>query len=319
MISDNVPLLKHCHGIEADQGIHPATSHIFQVCIDRIMKVSNFRTPMLKGIVIGVVITLAFLHLSNVNSNDAVQSKDTMIVVVTPTYRRSVRLPDLTRLKNTLLNIANLHWIIVEDGPSAVPAVSRMLQMSGLNYTYLQYKTKFGYPRRGWYQRDMAIEYLENNKHTITGGQHAVLYFADDDNSYDTRLFDEYIRNVKKIGIWGVGLVGTMPVEAPAVENGVVVGWHTDWRPNRSFAVDMAGFAVSLDLVLTTKARFGTSCEKAGGSPEPCFLERLGISTDHLEPFGAEGVKKELLVWHTHTSPLKYDKRKVDLYGYIVE
>ena len=37
------------------------------------------------------------------------------LYVITPTYHRSEQLADLTRLMQTLQQVEDLHWIIVED------------------------------------------------------------------------------------------------------------------------------------------------------------------------------------------------------------
>lgn len=110
-------------------------------------------------------------------------------------------------MANTLSHIKDLHWIIVEDGNKTVPAVRDILERTKLPYTYMGHKTILGYPRRGWYQRTMALKYIRSNTSQILGKDHeeGVVYFGDDDNSYDTRLFTEYIRNVKTLGIWAVG------------------------------------------------------------------------------------------------------------------
>jgi hypothetical protein len=56
---------------------------------------------------------------------------------------------------------------------------------------------------KGEEQRNVALQYLK--EHHKDFGKDAVVYFADDDNAYDVRLFDNYIRKVKTIGIWAVG------------------------------------------------------------------------------------------------------------------
>lgn len=43
-----------------------------------------------------------------------------------------------------------------------------------------------------------------------------VLYFGDDDNTYDVRLFDE-MRDTRNISMFPVGLVGDYAVSAPVV------------------------------------------------------------------------------------------------------
>ncbi|KAK6109695.1 Glycosyltransferase 43 family protein [Brugia pahangi] len=242
------------------------------------------------------------------------------IIVITPTYRRSTRLADMTRMANTLSHIKNLYWIVIEDGNNKVKAVEKLLNRTTLPYIYLPAKTPPGYPRRGWYQRTMALQYLRNNSNLISDkSTKSVVYFADDDNSYDIRLFNDYIRNVQKVGIWAVGFAGGALVESPDVVNGTVVGWNVVWHKKRKFATDMAGFAVALDVVLNSTAVFGKSCNRGLGAPETCFLEDLGLQTHDLEPFGFDEEEREILVWHTKTAKVILNKRVADTNGFFVE
>lgn len=150
-----------------------------------------------------------------------------------------------------------------------------------------------------------------------------VVYFGDDDNSYDTRLFTDYIRHVKKLGMWAVGLAGGSPVESPEVVNGSVVGYNVKWGPKRKFAVDMAGFAINLKVVLNTTAVFGKSCRSGFGAPEPCLLEDMGFAQEDIEPFGLDdeddGAEREVLVWHTKTMQPKFGKDIIDMNGFSAE
>ncbi|KAK6038720.1 glycosyltransferase family 43 [Cooperia oncophora] len=116
-------------------------------------------------------------------------------------------------MANTLRLIPHLYWIVIEDGNATVPYVGRILQRSTLPFTYMAAKTPVNYPGRGWYQRSVALQYLRSiSAHILEKYRSAVVYFADDDNAYDTRVFTDYVRNVKKLGMWAVGLSGGFPV-----------------------------------------------------------------------------------------------------------
>lgn len=252
-------------------------------------------------------------------------------------------------MANTLSHVKDVHWIVIEDGNRTVPAVQSLLERSHLAFTYVAHKTALGYPRRGWYQRTMALKLIRSNTSQILGSDHqnGVVYFGDDDNSYDIRLFTDYIRNVKTLGMWAVGLVGGAYVEAPRVTNGKVTGFDVKWNPKRRFAVDMAGFAINLRIVLNSKAVFGTACKRGGGAPETCLLEDMGLVRDDIEPFGYDKEvgnnfldrttelnfqkDREILVWHTKTNTPNLHQikknntapaaqtRRPDTFGYFVE
>ncbi|VDM81022.1 unnamed protein product [Strongylus vulgaris] len=160
---------------------------------------------------------------------------------------------------------------------------------------------------RGWTHRNLALRYVREN---YDRKQNGVLYFADDDNSYDVRLFNNYIRNVRRIGVWAV---------APHVSSdGKVIAWDVMFAPSRPFATDMAGFAINLkELFRARLATFNSKCaKKYKQGPESCFLSQFGFKKEHLEPFGHKDFPKEILVWHTKTTKSKTRGPKR---GYAIE
>lgn len=66
---------------------------------------------------------------------------------------------------------------------------------------------------RGVANRRAAINWIRQN-----GKKPGVLYFGDDDNTFDLRLFDE-IRSTKRVSMFPVGLIGQYSISAPVVRN----------------------------------------------------------------------------------------------------
>ncbi|XP_063072203.1 galactosylgalactosylxylosylprotein 3-beta-glucuronosyltransferase 2-like [Engraulis encrasicolus] len=220
-----------------------------------------------------------------------------VIYVITPTKRRHTQKPDLTRLSNTLRHVPSLHWIVVEDATSRSPLVARVLARSGLPYTHMNIPRpdfcKTGCVARGTEQRNLGLKWLRKNRGPQDSG---VVYFADDDNTYDLQLFEE-MRYTKRVSVWPVGLIGGRWYERPKVQDGKVVGWYTRFG-KRKFSTDMAGFAVSLNLILANpEAKFILKGAKRGRQ-ETDFLNQL-TTVEDLEPKANHCT--QVLVWHTRT------------------
>ncbi|VDM70814.1 unnamed protein product [Strongylus vulgaris] len=131
------------------------------------------------------------------------------------------------------------------------------------------------------------------------------VYFGDDDNTYDLRLFDE-IRSIRKVGIWPVGIVGGLVAEKPSLaENGSVVGFNALWKPERPFPIDMAAFAVNLTLIIA-KSEALFSYDVPRGYQESHFLTGLGLKRSDLEPKAVNCTR--VYVWHTRTEKSKLSK-----------
>lgn len=56
----------------------------------------------------------------------------------------------------------------------------------------------------------------------FAGLSRGIVYFGDDDNTYDWRLFDE-IRSITLVGVWPVGIVGGLLVEAPILHDNCII------------------------------------------------------------------------------------------------
>ncbi|GCC30800.1 hypothetical protein chiPu_0009254 [Chiloscyllium punctatum] len=221
------------------------------------------------------------------------------IYAITPTYSRPVQKAELTRLANTFRQLPRFHWVLVEDSAFRSRLVTELLAHSGvLSYTQLHVPTPRRYKRpglsRATEQRNEGLRWVRRNRSLRNSG---VVYFADDDNTYSLELFQE-MRLTHKVSVWPVGLVGGRRYERPIVKEGHVVGWYTGWRPDRPFAIDMAGFAVNLKVILSHPEAVFKRGGSQPGMQESDFLKQI-TTVQELEPKAANCTK--VLVWHTRT------------------
>ena len=64
---------------------------------------------------------------------------------------------------------------------------------------------------RGVANRRAALNWIRRNANS------GVLYFGDDDNTFDLKLFEE-IRDTKKVSMFPVGLIGDYAVSSPVLK-----------------------------------------------------------------------------------------------------
>ncbi|XP_003744238.1 galactosylgalactosylxylosylprotein 3-beta-glucuronosyltransferase I-like [Galendromus occidentalis] len=248
------------------------------------------------------------------DSNGGGTANQRLIYVVTPTYARPQQKAELTRLSYALRLAGNIHWVLVEDSAKPTEMVSSLVKQSGIPFTLLnvetppEYKLRTRDPSwlkpRGVLQRNAALHFLREK---TSPEDDSVVYFADDDNTYDVRLFEE-MRLTKKASVWPVGLVGGLMVERPIVIDGRIKRFNAVFRPDRTYPIDMAAFAVSLKLLKNhPDAVFSLNVPR--GHQETHFLTKLLSRVSELEPRADNCTK--VLVWHTRTenTDLKLEKR----------
>ncbi|XP_049281845.1 galactosylgalactosylxylosylprotein 3-beta-glucuronosyltransferase P [Anopheles funestus] len=215
------------------------------------------------------------------------------LYIITPTYRRPEQIPELTRLGYTLKHVQNVLWIVVEDSENRTATVARLLEEIGVPFVQLaapmpaQYR-KHKVKPRGVSNRNRALQWIRAN---ATEG---TLYFADDDNTYNLKLFEQ-LRHVRKVAMFPVGLISKYQVSSPVVKNGTITGFYDGWLGGRKYPLDMAGFAVSVKFLHTRpKAQmpFKPGYEEDGflRSLEPLELKEVDLLASNCT---------EILTWHT--------------------
>ncbi|KAE8752765.1 hypothetical protein FOCC_FOCC000503 [Frankliniella occidentalis] len=234
-------------------------------------------------------------HEQSEDTRELKPREDPMIYFITPSYPRREQVAELTRLGQTLMHVPNLHWIVADDNRLCNAMVMELLKKFGIPFTHISspmpemYRKASTVPR-GVANRRAALHWIQANV------KQGVLYFGDDDNTFDLRLFNE-IRSTKKVSMFPVGLIGDYGVSSPVIKDGKVIGFYDSWPAKRTFPVDMAGFAVNIDFFLKHPE---ASMPYKAGYEEDHFLKSLNLTLDDIEP-KADGCT-QVLVWHTQTT-----------------
>ncbi|XP_019851611.1 PREDICTED: galactosylgalactosylxylosylprotein 3-beta-glucuronosyltransferase 3-like [Amphimedon queenslandica] len=235
-----------------------------------------------------------------------------IVFVITPTYKRHTQKVDLLTLCHSLsLSRTQVKWIVVEDSNNPTPLVSNLLSLCPVSSVHLSVKTprkktlvaklfwKIMHGHRGLEQRNIALQWLRDN-YSAKDCRGGVIYFADDDNRYDHRIFDVISKTVKA-AVWPVGFAGHILYEGPVCHNNTITKWKS-WAvrvgTNRKIPIDMAGFAVNLcQLFEKPEVYFDNAWSR--GQLETEFLYQFVTNKEELECRGSD---KEVLVWHVRTA-----------------
>uniref|UniRef100_A0A8D8P5Z3 Galactosylgalactosylxylosylprotein 3-beta-glucuronosyltransferase n=1 Tax=Culex pipiens TaxID=7175 RepID=A0A8D8P5Z3_CULPI len=217
------------------------------------------------------------------------------LYIITPTYRRPEQLAEITRLGYTLKHVPNLFWLIVEDAESRTESVTRLLHQIDVPFVHLTAPMPAKYRKlkvkpRGVSNRNRGLQWIRSN---ATEG---VLYFADDDNTYNLQIFEQ-MRHIRKVGMWPVGLISKYGVSSPIVANGTISGFYDGWIGGRKYPIDMAGFAVSVKFLLSrpkAEMPFKAGYEEDGflRSLDPLDMKEIDLLASNCT---------EILTWHTQS------------------
>ena len=181
----------------------------------------------------------------------------------------------------------------------------------------IKYKKHANHPttHRGVNQRNLGLDWIINYARNSSG----LVYFADDDNTYDYKLFKEFSQSIpidKSVGVLPVGLVSKLKYEGPICKNGLIEKYHCYYDPSRVFPIDMAGFAIRVSKIQERQTKFSEFFKP--GHLETEYLSKIlemrvhtnweeyrqGSVVNEWTDKNMQGLGKDcrqILVWHTKT------------------
>ncbi|KAK9899152.1 glycosyltransferase family 43 protein [Cystobasidium minutum MCA 4210] len=137
-------------------------------------------------------------------------------------------------------------WMVIEDDDHINPDLAKWLEASEIPYLYVAHGPTRWYGLAQW---NLAYSIAIFLRDTLLGDGPVVS--VDDDGMVKPEMFRR-IWAVKKVITWQVGNFHTIDHpgstwEGPFTEKGKLVRWHNSWSwgPNRTFPLDMGGFAVN--------------------------------------------------------------------------
>uniref|UniRef100_A0A1B0ABJ1 Galactosylgalactosylxylosylprotein 3-beta-glucuronosyltransferase n=1 Tax=Glossina pallidipes TaxID=7398 RepID=A0A1B0ABJ1_GLOPL len=217
-----------------------------------------------------------------------------MIYFITSTYPWREQMPKLLKLGYTLQHVPRLHWIVTDLYPTCNQYLSAFLHKFHMPFTHLSnrlldgfYEDKF--EPQGFEEKEAGIEWLRTRN--ITSG---ILYFGNDDNTYDLKLFQE-IRSTRVVSMFPVGLTDANGISGPLVREGKIIGFLTPRENGRRWPVDMAGFALNLSYM----PKYLNAGTMPDYEEEDYLLRCLALNMDIIEPKGNNCT--EILAWRTRT------------------
>jgi Glycosyltransferase family 43 len=128
----------------------------------------------------GVLEHLGYHHSGAGDVMRSLATTDPLVYFVTPTYYRATQMADMTRLSQTLMHDKRIYWVVIEDKTECTVRIRALLERTGLPFAHLAVPTARAHKNsRGMAQRNSGLEVVEQV------GLPGVVYFGDDDNSYD--------------------------------------------------------------------------------------------------------------------------------------